>query len=147
MPLSSGIKAIETTKCNTLIALVLNNNNIVVFDLNTGKQFNKFTNYWKICFTKKCVWFFNKGTERKCVHLENVNNIERVKFLPFSITNKSLYLANSPQVKIETRLVCLTNDGKLSMIDCTLGNMQSPFNVYTPKYNCSDFLEILYYIK
>ena len=37
MPVSSEIKFIETTKCNTLIALVLKNNNIVVFDLNTGK--------------------------------------------------------------------------------------------------------------
>ncbi len=37
MPVSSEIKSIEVTKCNTLIALVLKNNNIVVFDLNTGE--------------------------------------------------------------------------------------------------------------
>jgi hypothetical protein len=37
MPVSSEIKSIEVTKCNTLIALVLKNNNIAVFDLNTGE--------------------------------------------------------------------------------------------------------------
>ena len=36
MPLSSGIKFFETTKCNSLMALVLKNNNIVVFDFNAG---------------------------------------------------------------------------------------------------------------
>lgn len=36
MPFSSSISLIETTKCNTLIALALRNNNVVVFDVNAG---------------------------------------------------------------------------------------------------------------
>ena len=36
MPFSSGVKLVETTKCNNLIAVALKNNNIVIFDLNAG---------------------------------------------------------------------------------------------------------------
>ena len=78
-------------------------------------------------------FIITKGIERKCVHLENVDRIERIKFMPISISNKSLYLFDSPQTRIETRLICLTNDGKLSMVDCTLGNNQEPYTIFAPK--------------
>ena len=76
---------------------------------------------------------FIKGIERKCVQVESAGTIEQIKFLPIIISNKSLYMTNSPQTKIETRLMCLTSDGKLSAINCTLGNNENPSVVFTPK--------------
>jgi hypothetical protein len=38
MPFSSQITLIETSKCKNLIALAFKNNNIIVFDLNAGKN-------------------------------------------------------------------------------------------------------------
>ncbi len=40
MPFSSQITLIETSKCKNLIAFAFKNNNLVVFDLNAGKQKN-----------------------------------------------------------------------------------------------------------
>jgi hypothetical protein len=130
MPFSSSISLIETTKCNTLIALALKNNNVVVFDVNAG-------NLIKLQFTASFVLLKRKflylGIERKCVQIESEGAIEQIKFLPIIISNKSLYMTNSPQIKIETRLMCMTSDGKLSLIDCTLGNIENPSVVFTPK--------------
>jgi hypothetical protein len=40
MPFTSDILDIQLTKCNNLLALILRNNNLIVFDLNAGICFD-----------------------------------------------------------------------------------------------------------
>jgi hypothetical protein len=108
MSFSSEVKQVSTTKCKNLIAFALNNNNIVVFDLNSG-------------------------IERTCVHFDGLadgSSIKQIAFLPITYSSKQLHLTSEAKLIIETILVCLTSDGKIYLVDCSLGPSYKPQLVF-----------------
>ncbi len=113
MSYSSEINLISTTKCKNLISFALANNNIVVFDLNSG-------------------------IERTCVHIDNHEPIKQIGFLPITQSSKSLTLTNEAKLIIETILVCLTADGKIYLVDCSLGPAYKPRLIFEPQYANQD---------
>lgn len=108
IPFSSQITLFEATKCNNLIALALKNNNIIVFDLNSGLA-------------------------RKCSHIRTSEAIKQIHFLPISVPNNSILVNLSAQIKVDTRLVCLCDDGSVYIIDCSLASNQDPQLIFSPK--------------
>ena len=113
MTYSSEINLVSTTKCKNLISFALANNNIVVFDLNSG-------------------------IERTCVHIDNQELIKQIGFLPITQSSKSLNLTNEAKLIIETILVCLTADGKIYLVDCSLGPAYKPRLIFEPQYANQD---------
>jgi hypothetical protein len=108
LPFTSEIVQIEIAKHSTLIAVALKNNNIVIIDTIAG-------------------------IDRRCVHL-NVGSIKSLHFLPaFRGLDNDDFRSVDFQIKINTQLMCLVDDGRVFLIDCTVSNKHEPVVVYKPK--------------
>ncbi len=109
IPFSSQIMLIESSKCNSLIAFGLKNNNLVVLDLLSG-------------------------LDRCCVHFEGVESIKRIYFLPPAIpANTNLLSSKQSEFKIPTKLICLLSNGDFYIIDCTFGVKENVSKIFASK--------------
>jgi len=108
MPFSSPIVQVELSPCNSLMAFVLKNNNLVVFDLIAG-------------------------IDRRCTYFKSVDSIKRVYFLPPPLpANKSMLNSKSLELKIPTKLLVLLSNGEIHIVDCTLGSSQITEVIFSP---------------
>jgi hypothetical protein len=98
----SQIKLVEFSTCYTLLALTLESNTLVVFDLNTGLM-------------------------KHCVQLKNIKKIIKISF-------KSEWGSS----KNESKIICLTDNGFLYQIDCSLETSSCLNLIYEPKYSNFD---------
>jgi len=107
MPFSSQIMQIELSKCNSLIAFVLKNNNLVVFDLIAG-------------------------IDRCCVHFKGVESIKKIYFMSPALSQNHTSINNlkEPQLKIPTKIVCLLSNGEIHVVDCTFGSNQQVEKIF-----------------
>ncbi len=109
MPFSSQVMQIEMSKCNSLIAFILKNNNLVIFDLISG-------------------------IDRCTVNFKGVDSIKRLYFLPPALpqNNKSILNFKQSQLKIPTRLACLLSNGEIHVVDCTHGSSKIVEKIFEP---------------
>ncbi len=109
IPFTSEVAFLELTKQNTLIAVVLKNNNVVVYDLIAG-------------------------IPRKCFHIDT-GIIKNLYFLP-AHEEQSPYMDSQSMEfknKISTQIICLSDDGQVYLVDCTLLSKDEPRVIYSPK--------------
>ena len=72
------------------------------------------------------------------VNFNSAHPIKKIQFLQIALSNKSLYLPNQPQLKIESKLICLTDDGRIYIVDCSLGSDEEPQVLFEPKLASKD---------
>lgn len=108
LPFSSPIMQIELSECNTLIGIVLKNNNLVVFDLISG-------------------------IDRCCINFQTVDSIKRISFMPPPLPpNKSMLNLKSTENNIPTKILCLLSNGEMHVVDCTMNSDKKTEKIFIP---------------